>query len=100
MAGNKVVSLPSTAYATWHKDALWQLKKIKPYTEEYPVAVTISLYPKTKRRRDLDNVASSILDTLVDAGIIADDDLTHVERLAIMFMEYDKENPRAEIWIG
>lgn len=100
VAGSHLKSLPSKNYDTWHRDALWQLKKVKPYVGEYPVSLTITIYPGTKRRKDLDNVASSILDTLVDAGIIVDDDISHVETLSVMFMEYDKANPRAVIWIG
>lgn len=99
LAGTKVRSLPSVNYEQWHKDMLWQLKKVKPYAGEYPVSVVISLYPGTKRRKDLDNVASSILDTLVDAGIIVDDDITHVESVHVGFEEYDKDRPRALVWI-
>jgi Holliday junction resolvase RusA-like endonuclease len=100
VAGGRVRSMPSLNYEAWHTAALWQLKKVKPYSGEYPVTVSISLYFATKHRKDLDNVASSILDTLVDAGIIVDDDVTHVDMLETMFIAYDKANPRALVWIG
>lgn len=76
-----------------------QLEGAPAYAGVYPTNVEITLYPKTKRRQDLTNRAESVMDTLVDAVIIADDDITHINKLTLLFGGYDKENPRVEIAI-
>jgi crossover junction endodeoxyribonuclease RusA len=51
------------------------------------VAVSISLYPPDKRKRDIDNYVKSILDLMTKAGVWADDsqvDVIHVERRDIV----------------
>jgi Holliday junction resolvase RusA-like endonuclease len=100
IAGGRVRSIPSERYTNWHTAALWQLKGVKPYAGSYPVTVSISIYTGSKRRADLDNKASSVLDTLVDAGIIADDDISHVDQLEVLFIDIDKKDPRVMVWIG
>lgn len=59
--------------------------------------VHIKLYQPDKRRRDLDNQATSLLDGLVDAGILLDDHCKIVTKLTVELAGYDKANPRAEI---
>lgn len=39
------------------------------------LAVTVWLFPPDKRRRDLDNACKALLDSLVHAGVMADDEL-------------------------
>jgi Holliday junction resolvase RusA-like endonuclease len=51
------------------------------------------------RRTDLSNKAESIMDLLVDNGILEDDCWQIVPILALQGMKVDKENPRAEIFI-
>lgn len=97
--GRRISLIPSKAYAAWHKQAMNQLEGTVPYSGTYPITVEITLYPKTKRRQDLTNRAESVMDTLVDAVIIADDDITHINKLTLLFGGYDKENPRVEIAI-
>ena len=60
--------------------------------------VHITYYFPDKRRRDPDNYSGKfILDGLVRAGILTDDDFSHITlRLS---GEYDKTNPRTEISI-
>lgn len=94
----RLLSIPSKTYKTWHTEALWQLKKYQPITV-YPCALTIILWGATKRRWDIDNRATSILDVLQDAGILEDDDWSHVQTLTIQYGGYAKDYPHAEIWI-
>ncbi len=94
----RLLSIPSERYKTWHTQALWQLKKYQPITV-YPCALTIVLWGATKRRWDLDNRATSVLDVLQDAGILVDDDWSHVQTLTIQYGGIDKKHPRAEIWV-
>lgn len=58
----------------------------------------VSYYP-TRRRVDVDNVAPKfIIDGLVDAGLIVDDSYKHLKSLTLQ-CDYDKNNPRTEIFI-
>lgn len=83
----------------WKKDALWQLKQYDLVVTEYPVSMTIVFYVKDNRRKDMDNMLTSIQDVLVKAGIIEDDSWQFVRPITIDCAGIDKDNPRAEIWI-
>lgn len=61
--------------------------------------IEIDIWNKDRRRRDLDNQATAILDALVLAGIIPDDSVDFVPRLKVEYKGIDKENPRAVIKI-
>lgn len=87
----------SQASKAWVEAALWQLKGKQP-AQGLPVAVTMCFYFKGKHRKDLDNVASSVLDVLKTGGVIEDDDYLHVCPLTLDFGGIDKENPRVEIF--
>ena len=95
-------SFPSAVYAHWHLNALCQISrweragKIAPIAKSKRVKLTVTFYHGDKKRRDSDNQLSSILDTLVDAGILADDCWQCVP-CKMVFDEYDKNNARAEI---
>lgn len=52
-----------------------------------------------KRKADLSNKVESIMDLLVDNGIIEDDSWQYVPRLFMEFIEVDKKNPRVLVWI-
>lgn len=88
----------SSASKVWTQSALWQLKGQKPVAG-YPVTVALTFFFKGKHRKDLDNCTSSVMDVLVSAGIIADDDYTHVDNLEVSFGGIEKDNPRVEIII-
>jgi Holliday junction resolvase RusA-like endonuclease len=88
----------SQASKVWTEDALWQLKGQKPITE-YPVTVAMTFYFKGKHSKDLDNCTTSVLDVLVTAGILEDDDCFHVDNLEISFGGIDKEDARVEVVI-
>lgn len=58
----------------------------------------VSYYP-TKRRSDCDNsVCKFILDGMVDAGFIVDDDSSHLTSLTLE-CGYSKSDPRTEIFV-
>ncbi len=61
--------------------------------------IEIQIWNKDRRRRDLDNQATAILDALVNAGIIPDDGVDFVSRIAVEYKGLDKEDPRAIIKI-
>lgn len=67
--------------------------------ENSTFSIEIKVWNKDRRRRDLDNQATAILDALVIAGIIPDDGVDFVPRLTVEYKGLDKENPRAVVKI-
>lgn len=65
----------------------------------YPISVTLIFFNPDNRRHDLDNQSSSVLDTLVKAGVIEDDNQTKIDSLQLHYGGIDKENPRCEIFL-
>jgi predicted transcriptional regulator YdeE len=67
------------------------------------ISINYTLYPATKRRTDIGNVVSVVKkffeDSLVELGIIPDDDYTHIVKSTEQFGCVDKDNPRVEIEI-
>ena len=66
---------------------------------DYPIAIEMVFYDGDLRRHDLDNQCSSILDTLVKAEILEDDDQKHVNSIRLTYGGLDRENPRCEIFL-
>lgn len=64
-----------------------------------PLKINIMIWQKDQTRRDLDNQATSILDALVAAGVIADDSIKVVQELTVKMVTIDKHNPHAIIEI-
>lgn len=64
-----------------------------------PSSVCMKLYRKDNIKRDLDNVATSVLDGLVRGKVIVDDNYSIVKSLHIEDCGVDKNNPRVEIEI-
>ena len=52
-----------------------------------------------KRKTDLTNKAESVMDLLVDCGVIEDDSWQFVPKLYLSCLGTDKEKPGATIWI-
>ena len=61
--------------------------------------IHLTIYSENKRKFDLTNKAESIMDLLVDAGILLDDNYEVVPKLILEYGGQDKENPRCEIQI-
>lgn len=64
-------------------------------------AYSVSMYftRKDNIRRDLDNLATSVLDALVLAGALADDNVSSVPELHVYDMGVDKENVGVHVCI-
>jgi Holliday junction resolvase RusA-like endonuclease len=73
--GRKPLLLPSENFVSWHADAVIQLaiQSAPKDRISIPVSISISFGFKDKRRRDLTNMAESVMDLLVDYGVIKDD---------------------------
>lgn len=94
-------SFPSKKYQDWHKTAVNVVKLqnnvvFAPISS--PVKIEMIFIHGDKRRRDSDNGCSSILDTLVDAGVLFDDCYEIVKELSIK-NEYEKNNAHCDIKI-
>lgn len=95
----RILYAPSKDYEQWRHDNLLMLKiqKIQPISDIDHVHIKI--YPPTRRAADATNKAESVMDILVDAGIIEDDNWYIVPKVICEFIEVDKSNPRAEVII-
>lgn len=74
--------LPSARFSKWHKDAVLQVNEqrrllIRSHLLDIyfdcPCHIDVVFYHSDNRRRDGDNILSSIFDLLVDTHVLADD---------------------------
>ncbi len=66
-------------------------------TSGYPIDLSFTFYYQDRRRRDLDNSVSSVLDVMVKAEVIEDDSVDFINKIEAIFGGVDKANPRVEI---
>lgn len=83
------VTIPGEAYRKWHKSQLPKLRLLAKTRGPFrcPVSVSLGVSFGDRRRRDLDNTLSSVLDLLKDSGLILDDDWAHVRRVSAEVFE-------------
>ena len=96
-AGRPFVA-PSRAFAEYERSCLAQIKT--PYR---PVSAAVNVkcvyYMPTKHRVDKTNLEEAILDILVKAGVLEDDNRDIVAGTDGSLVLYDRDNPRVEITI-
>ena len=92
--GNRPCLFPSYKYTEWHKDAIKQLGGKLPIKVK---ELTLTFYAPDNRKFDLTNKAESIMDTLVDAGLLEDDNYSVVSKLTLVFGGVEKDQARCEI---
>lgn len=101
-AGGRRFVAPSAAFAEYQARCLRQIRQCPeplPSKISTPVNVRCVYYMPTRRRVDLVNLIEATCDILVKAGVLEDDHCRIVAGHDGSRVEYDKENPRAEIWI-
>jgi Holliday junction resolvase RusA-like endonuclease len=90
-------------YRDWKALAVGALSdQTKAHVLDTPITsatVQIELMGKHPRRGDLDNIAGSILDVLVQAGILRDDSISVVSSLSIA-LQYSTQSPIVQIQLG
>ena len=91
-------SFPSAAYTKWHEAAVAELLLQKQGFTTEKCKIVMKFFYGDLVRRDIDNGTSSVFDTLVDAGILLDDNWKVVNKLMVE-SEYDKGNARCVIQI-
>ena len=104
MAGPHPRIISSEDYDDWHERASYEVKgcinrgeATRGETERKIIVIT--MYGPSKARFDLTNKAESLMDLLVDNGVLVDDSWIYVPELYLRYGGVDKENPRAEIII-
>jgi len=77
IAGGKVQSVKSKAYATWKNAAAWEIAAARPGKIDGPYRLYIAVQRdfRSKRARDIDNMIKPVSDALVAAGVVSDDSL-------------------------
>ena len=87
-------------YREWKNQAIWELRQQhQGEAIAVPVAIEITLTGKHSRRGDADNIAGAILDAMVQAGILIDDNLTRIPSLSIKLI-HNGEKPSTTIKIN
>lgn len=89
--------MPSKKYKEYEKNALWFIPK--GWMIDKPVNVQCLFYMPTRRKCDLVNMQEAILDVMVKAGLLADDNYSIVQSMDGSRVLYDKEHPRTEVFI-
>lgn len=91
--------ISSERHNDWETGAIEELSlQFNGYkVTDYPITISATFYNSSKRRKDLDNQISSVLDVLVKAGVIEDDNVNFIDRLSLKYGGVDKHNPRVEI---
>ena len=89
--------MPS-GYRDWKDNASFDLAQQTQERALEGVSIDVCLVGKHNRRGDADNVSGAILDALVDANILRDDNMKCVRRLTVELI-YSAEDPRTIIEI-
>lgn len=96
-SGGRFVA-PSKAYMDYEIDCLRQINR-----PNSPISARVNVrcvyYMKTARLVDLANLIEATTDILVKARVLEDDNCRIVAAHDGSRVDYDKKNPRAEIWI-
>lgn len=102
--GHHIFMVPSKAHEDWHGTQMRAMAEYKYYPGarkplEIIESCVLTFYPDTKRKSDLSNKAESVMDLLVDCGVLADDNWFVVPQLMLGLGGVDKKDPRVEIEI-
>lgn len=90
---------PSSAYKAYLKAALTMIPQDARQNIDYPVNVKAVYYMDTHRKVDKTNLEGALMDVLVDAGVLADDNCKIAAMTDGSRVSYDKEHPRTEVTI-
>lgn len=90
------VSIPNNKFTQWQDDAITEVRKQTRHRFYNPVSLELIIYFGTKRKADLDNRLTSIMDMLAEALIVRDDKWEDIPLIQIQ-AEYRKNKPGAFI---
>lgn len=89
----------SKRYVDYESTASYFLLPKPPSPIDYPVTVKCTYYMPTRRRVDMTNLMAATHDILTAYHILADDNRDVVASVDGSRVDYDKNNPRVEIYI-
>ena len=89
----------SDAYKAYRKASLMMIPAYARQGIDYPVNIKALYYMGTRRMVDKTNLEEALMDVLVDAGVLMDDNSYIVAGTDGSRVLYDKEHPRTEITI-
>lgn len=97
--GGRLRSVPSAEYAAWHDANIGRVSDsaLSAGLMKGPLKISLRLEFPDKRRRDLDNALSSVLDLLVDGGVLSDDCWTAVPEISAVGTHGEKYAAEVEI---
>lgn len=98
MVRTKHGMIQSAAYRAYEKDCLKIIPPKYRIHIDRPCIVTTVFFMPDRRRVDVSNLISACHDVLVKAGVLTDDDYTHIPKI-IAWHEVDRKNPRTEVTI-
>lgn len=98
--GGRKFLVPSANYSAWHEEKLWELKQYKVKNPITRCKIEILIFFPDNIKSDLTNKAESLMDLLVDYGILEDDNHKICYDLRLVSGGVDKDNPRAIITIN
>lgn len=100
---NRITGKPfiiqSPQYEAYETTASYFLRPKPKKPIDYPVTVRCIFYMPTHGKVDTSNLNAAVHDILVKYHILADDNRDIIASTDGTRTYYDKENPRAEIWI-
>ncbi len=85
-AGKRRVT--SSKYQDWQNVAIPILRALSPPTQ-YPVGIVLTVEEKVRSSRDIDNFVKPILDAIVKAELIVNDNVKHVAEVTIRYRPSD-----------
>lgn len=89
--------IPSKQYKEYEHESAWFMPHIK--TIDQSVNIRAVFYMPTRRRVDLVNLLQALCDILVKYSVLEDDNCSIVASFDGSRVDYDKDNPRTEVWI-
>ncbi len=95
--GKKLIN--NKLYLRWRRGAEIEVLQQCPEAYKDGLEVSMRFFVKDKRPRDLDNMMASVMDVLVAASAIRDDNCFVVYAVRGVFGGIDRLNPRAEVKI-
>ena len=98
--GKRYSIVPSKQYKAYEKAAMLFIPTNTYSGITAPVTVQALFYMPTRRRVDLTNLLEALDDTLVRAGLLADDNCRIIVSHDGSRVLYDKDHPRTEITIS
>jgi len=80
----------------FRSEVFYMFKKTKKKQIDGRLSVTVTVYQKDKRRRDLDNLGKSLLDSMQHAGVYKDD--SQIDRL-LFERKFDSETNHCRVQV-